>query len=133
MIVVDTSAVVAIARLEGDAPALARRIDNDRAPQISGANVLECSLVLRSFRQLPPRLVEERLDALLANIGFVVHAITLEDIALARDAHVRYSARAVNRCSRLAAELRGELLAELDAAHRRAEGEALRILAVELL
>ncbi|MBN9305349.1 MAG: VapC toxin family PIN domain ribonuclease [Devosia sp. 67-54] len=90
MIVVDTSVIVAISRLEPDADRFARALDRDGAVQISGASVLECSLALRRFRQLSPELVEQRLDALLASIGFAIHPVTLADIALARAAHMRF-------------------------------------------
>jgi len=55
MIVVDTSAVVAIFRQEPDAEFFARAIAGDMEPVMSSANVVESSLVLRGLRKIAPR------------------------------------------------------------------------------
>ena len=52
MIVVDSSAVIAIFRQESDAAQLARRIADDDEPIMSAANLVETSIVLRGLKKL---------------------------------------------------------------------------------
>lgn len=90
MIVIDTSAIIAIARGESDAAPIAACIGRDDAPQISAVSVLECSIVLRSFRELPSQLMEDRLDRLLDEVGLAIQPVDGEQLALARRAHLTY-------------------------------------------
>lgn len=90
MIVVDSSAIIAIAQREPEAERLVARIAEDGAPQISAASVLECSIVLRSFRTLPAAAIEAKLDGLLAASGFVVQPVSLEQLVAARLAHIAF-------------------------------------------
>jgi ribonuclease VapC len=55
MIVVDSSAVIAIFRQEQDAGSYARRIAADDDPIMSAANLLETSIVLRGLKKLLPK------------------------------------------------------------------------------
>jgi ribonuclease VapC len=52
MIVVDSSAVIAIFRQEEDAGDYARRIAADDEPVMSAANLVETSIVLRGLKRL---------------------------------------------------------------------------------
>lgn len=90
MIVVDSSAVVAIFRNEGDAGLFAERIERDSSPVISAAGVLECSIVIRAFKELPEEEAETWLDGFLARAGFDVRPVTLIQLAAAREAHRRF-------------------------------------------
>jgi ribonuclease VapC len=55
MIVVDSSAVIAIFRQEQDAESYARRIAADDDPIMSAANLVETSIVLRGLKKLLPK------------------------------------------------------------------------------
>ena len=55
MIVIDTSAVIAIFRQEADAAEYAQSIVSDDDPVMSAANVLETSIVLRGLKNIPPQ------------------------------------------------------------------------------
>ena len=58
MIVVDSSAIIAIFRQENDAEYLSRSIATDDDPVISAANLVEVSIVLRGLKKLPPQKAE---------------------------------------------------------------------------
>jgi ribonuclease VapC len=90
VIAVDSSAVIAIFRQEDDARSYAERIDRDREPVISAASVLECSIVARAFKDLPPEQSEEWLDRWMAGVGMKVQPVTDVHLALARRAHVTF-------------------------------------------
>jgi uncharacterized protein with PIN domain len=53
VIVIDSSAVIAIFRQETDAASCAQSIASDEGPIMSTANVLETSIVLRSLKKSP--------------------------------------------------------------------------------
>jgi ribonuclease VapC len=88
LIVVDSSAVIAILRLEVGAEALALAIEQDGQPLISVATVLECAIVARS--KLHPEDSDPRLDRMLSEGGFELHPVTIEQLDLARRAHARF-------------------------------------------
>jgi ribonuclease VapC len=90
VIVIDSSAVVAIARQEVDASLLASAIDRDDAPQISVATILECSIVLRRARVLSVEAAESWLDDFLIDADIAIRTVTVEQAKLARDAHIRF-------------------------------------------
>lgn len=58
MIVVDSSAVIAIFRQEDDASQYARRIVSDDDPIMSAANIVETSIALRGLKKIPPDKTE---------------------------------------------------------------------------
>lgn len=64
MIVVDSSAVIAIFRQEDDAENYARSVAADDDPIISAANLLEISIVLRGLKKIAPGKAEQWLDDL---------------------------------------------------------------------
>ena len=90
MIVVDTSAVVAIFRQEEDASLHAECLASDGEPLMSAANVVETSLVLRGLKKIDPAEAEAWLDEFLAVAGIRIEPVTAEQANLARAAHARF-------------------------------------------
>jgi ribonuclease VapC len=90
VIVIDTSAVVAIFRQEDDAMLHAECIANDGEPLMSAANVIETSLVLRGLKHIEPTEAEAWLDEFLSAAGVRIEPVTLEQADFARAAHVRF-------------------------------------------
>ena len=90
MIVVDTSAIVAILKVEPDAELLADAIERDPAPIISAISVMECSIVMRAAKLLSDSDAEARLDQMLSRAGIQIQDVTAEHLAIARAAHVQY-------------------------------------------
>ncbi|GBQ21430.1 PilT domain-containing protein [Gluconacetobacter sacchari DSM 12717] len=90
MIVVDTSAVVAIFRQESDAAGFAVAIGQAEEPTISAATVLEASLVLRGLKQLDPKKAEDWLNEFLDIAGMHIEPVTVEQAQVAREAHIRF-------------------------------------------
>ncbi|MBV8748066.1 MAG: type II toxin-antitoxin system VapC family toxin [Xanthobacteraceae bacterium] len=90
MIVVDTSAVVAIFRQESDAALYAQRIGDDDQPLMSAANVVETSLVLRGLKRITPERAERWLDEFLLTGSIRVEQVTPEHVQLARRAHIQF-------------------------------------------
>lgn len=90
MIVVDTSAIIAIFKVEADAERLAQAIERDPAPIISAANVLECSIVIRAAKMLADTEAEARLEEMLSKARIDLRPVTADQVAIARAAHVQY-------------------------------------------
>jgi ribonuclease VapC len=88
MIVVDTSALVAIFSREPDWTAFFAALRP--AAGISVATVLEASIVVRSRKSLPPQRADAWLDAFLAAMHIRIEPVTLADLGLAREAHARF-------------------------------------------
>jgi ribonuclease VapC len=87
VIVVDTSAVLAIAFLEPEARRFAELLQTARQPRMSAASFLEASILIQSRRGEPSRA---RLDALIEATGMHVVPVTRAQVLIARDAHLRY-------------------------------------------
>lgn len=90
MIVIDISAVLAIALAEPEADIFSRRIANDELPLMSAGSLLEASIVLRGKRNKPPNDVERWLDIFLDVTRIRVEPVTSDHIAIARAAHRRF-------------------------------------------
>lgn len=90
MIVVDTSAVVAIFRQEADATHYALRIAADADPIMSAASLVEVSIVLRGLKHLAATKAERWLDDFIATAGIRIEPVTTEQARIARSAHARY-------------------------------------------
>lgn len=90
MIVVDSSAVIAIFRQESDAGHFSQRIAADEDPVMSAANVVETSIVLRAMKKIAPGKAEQWLDDFIEAAGIRIEAVTPEQAATARSAHRRY-------------------------------------------
>jgi len=85
--VVETSAVLAILLEEPEAAEFAQLIEDDSAPLISAASVLEAGIVLIS-RHGPD--VRADLQEFLAQGGLQVEPVTAEQAELALEAYQRY-------------------------------------------
>ncbi|MBI4922852.1 MAG: type II toxin-antitoxin system VapC family toxin [Devosia nanyangense] len=90
MIVVDTSAIVAILREEQDGAALAERLGADDEPSMSAATLLEASIVLRTIDKKSAHFADEKLDELVRTSGLQVRPVTLDLANEARRAHVKF-------------------------------------------
>lgn len=81
--VIDTSALVAILTDEPERPAIARALEADRRRLLSGASLLEATLVIESrYGDAGGR----ELDLLVHRAGMVVVDVTTDQIELARTA-----------------------------------------------
>jgi ribonuclease VapC len=90
VIVVDASAVIAILIHEPKRDAFLERMLAAEPAAISAATVLECSIVLRAMRRLTDGEAEDALDGFLHDARMVIKPVDLEDVRLARAAHVRF-------------------------------------------
>lgn len=90
MIVVDSSAVIAIFRQEDDAAHYARCIATDDDPMMSAASVVETSIVLRGLKKIAPEKAERWLDQFIETAGIRIEPVTQEQARAARSAHFRF-------------------------------------------
>jgi ribonuclease VapC len=90
MIVVDSSAVIAIFRQEEDAQVYAESIATDDDPVMSAANLVEVSIVLRGLKKTVPEKAERWLDDFVKAAGIRIEPVTPEQAHAARLAHLRY-------------------------------------------
>jgi ribonuclease VapC len=90
VIVVDSSAIIAIFRQEDDAAYYAQRIATDDDPIMSAANIVETSIVLRGLKKIPPDKAERWLDDFIETAGIRVEPVTREQARTARSAHLRF-------------------------------------------
>jgi ribonuclease VapC len=90
MIVVDTSAIIAIFRQEDDAEHYARGIAADDDPVLSAASMVETSIVLRGLKQIAPKSAERWLDDFIKAAGIRIEPVTPDQAQAARSAHLRF-------------------------------------------
>ena len=90
MIVVDSSAVIAIFRQEDNAETYARRIAADDDPIMSAANLVETSIVLRGLKKIAPQKAERWLDDFMKTAGIRIEPVTLDQADAARSAHLQF-------------------------------------------
>jgi ribonuclease VapC len=90
MIVVDSSAVIAIFRQESDAEDYARSIAADDDPIMSAANLVEVSIVLRGLKRIAPEKAERWLDDFLKAAAIRIEPVTLDQAQAARSAHLQF-------------------------------------------
>ncbi len=90
MIVVDSSAIIAIFRQEDEASQYARRIVSDDDPVMSAANIVETSIVLRGLKKIPPERAERWLDDFIETAGIRIEPVTQEQAQAARSAHLLF-------------------------------------------
>ena len=90
MIVVDSSAVIAIFRQEDDAEHYARSIAADDEPVMSAANLVEISIVLRGLKKIAPDKAERWLDDFVAAAGIRIEPVTPDQAQRARSAHSQF-------------------------------------------
>ena len=90
MIVVDSSAVIAIFRQEDDAEDYARSIAGDDDPVMSAANLVETSIVLRGLKKITPKRAERWLDDFIEAAGIRIEPVTPDQANVARSAHLQF-------------------------------------------
>ena len=90
MIAVDTSAIVAIFRREQEALSFLDLLAAADSLHISSVAVMECSIVIRSLKILSPTQSESWLDDFLTTTQVAIEPIGMNDLTLARAAHIRY-------------------------------------------
>lgn len=90
MIIIDTSAIIAIFRDEDEAPRFARMIAADDEPIMSAANLVETSIVLPSLKGISPGKAERWLDEFISGAGIRIEAVTSAQAQFARSAHQRF-------------------------------------------
>lgn len=90
MIVIDSSAVIAIYLGEPELAAMAARIAADDNPTMSVANVLECSMVIRARKVVSDDEAEAWLDAFVAAANIRTAPVDEQQVRLARQAHRTY-------------------------------------------
>jgi len=90
MIVVDSSAVIAIFRQEDDAEDYARRIAADDDPVMSAANLVETSILLRGLKQIAPERAERWLDDFRKAASIRIEPVTPDQAQAARSAHLLF-------------------------------------------
>lgn len=90
MIAIDTSAVVAIFRQEPEAARFSSIIGADEEPLISAVSVVELSIVLRGFKDLPPAEAERWLDLFVEKGRLRVVPMTADHVRAARAAHLLF-------------------------------------------
>ncbi len=87
---VDTSAIVSIFAGEPDAAQLNRRLAEDDHPCMSAATLLETSIVLRTLTPASRLIADDWLEAFIASARIDVRAVELDQIAIARSAHLAF-------------------------------------------
>lgn len=85
--IVDTSALVAIALDEADADRILSILMTDGSPRIAAANLLETYLVIDRRHNTRATAL---LDAMLARFALTVEPVTEAHVEIARDAFRRY-------------------------------------------
>lgn len=87
MIVVDTSALIAILDKEPDAAVFAAAIAEADPPLISAATLLEVNIVMLNRHGVKAARMVERL---LQQAGFQIESFTVQHAEIAREAYARY-------------------------------------------
>lgn len=82
--IIDTSALIAILRAEGDASDMAHAIERARDRRISAANYLEAAVVIDGRRE---PVASRRFDELVAAADLSVEPVTREQAQIAREAY----------------------------------------------
>ena len=90
MILVDSSAVIAILRQEDGAEDYARNIAADDDPVMSAANLVETSIVLRGLKKIAPETAERWLDDFMKAAGIRIEPVTPDQAQAARSAHLKF-------------------------------------------
>jgi ribonuclease VapC len=90
MIVIDSSAVIAIFRQEDDAEDYARSIAAADDPVMSAANLVEVSIVLRGLKKIAPERAERWLDDFMKAAGIRIEPVTPHQAQAARSAHLQF-------------------------------------------
>ena len=87
VVIVDTSAVIAILTADDDAAIYARAIADASVRRLSAASYLECGIVLDHQRD---PVISRSLDELVAEAEFVIEPVTEHRARLARQAYADF-------------------------------------------
>jgi len=90
VIVVDTSAIVAILRQESGAAAFAECLGADDHPCMSAGTLLEASIVLRTIDKKTTAIADLELDRFVSEAAIEIMDVTVDLANGARAAHARY-------------------------------------------
>lgn len=90
MIVIDSSAIIAVFRQEEGAEHFARSIAGDDDPVMSAANLVETSIVLRGLKKIAPQMAERWLDDFIRTAGIRIEPVTPDQAQAARSAHLQF-------------------------------------------
>jgi ribonuclease VapC len=82
--IVETSALVAIAKAESTRPACIAAILDADAPVISAANMIEAGIVVDAARD---SFISRGLDATRRDLGIAIHPVTADHVDIARQAY----------------------------------------------
>lgn len=82
--IIDTSALISILRVEGDARDMALAIEKAQVRRISAANFLETAVVIDASRD---PVASRRFDELIETAELRVEAVTFDQARIARDAY----------------------------------------------
>jgi ribonuclease VapC len=86
-VIVDASAIVAIAREEPSFPTYVQAVFGSSVRRISAANLLEAAIVVD---RLPNPRAAVRFDDLVQRLGLVIEPVTLHQVSIAREAYRRF-------------------------------------------
>lgn len=89
--VIDTSAIIAIAYGEPENAKFQQAIAEDNLRLISVASVIEASIVVarKSGRDAAPEALAQ-LDEIISSLGLTIEPVTAVHVGIARDAYLRY-------------------------------------------
>ena len=85
--IVDSSALVTIAKREPDWEKLVEKMEATDGLSLSAASYLETGIVLDRFRN---PVVSARLDTVIEDVGIVIEPVTTEQARIAREAYRNY-------------------------------------------
>ncbi len=94
--IVDTSALVAIVKLEFDGPLYEAALEGSPVNRISAATYVEVSIVMDRARD---PLVSRRLDEILAEGAFIIEPVTASQARIAREAYRDFGKGSGHRAS----------------------------------
>lgn len=90
MIVVETSAIVAIFLREMETTTFLDYLAMTEGSRISAAAVLECSIVIRGRKASTSATAERWLDDFLLAMDIAIEPVLADDLRFAREAHLRF-------------------------------------------
>jgi ribonuclease VapC len=82
--IIDTSAIVAILRVEPEAPVFAKAIENARSRRVSAVNFVEAAADIDGSRD---PVSSRRFDELFREARLVIEAVTVTQARIAREAY----------------------------------------------
>jgi len=90
VIVVDSSAIIALYLGEPGAAEFAEAIELDAQPILSVASLLECAIVMRRKKAPEQGDSDNWLDTFVATAAMAIHPVSADHITIARQADIQY-------------------------------------------